>query len=115
MRLTPDTYPGEPPAANEPENAVTSLPPGFFCVFRSGHQVTVLASVNQGPVQLCLIDSGANVNFINTNVAKGLTKVRGDITQSCAAFKGAPARFPGLSERSRVLRVQTAITQEHEQ
>ena len=53
MRLTLDTYPGQPAAANEPDDAATSLPP----------------------------DSGANVHLIDTNVA--FSRVSARITPIC--------------------------------
>ncbi len=59
MLLTLGAYPGEPRAANEPEDAADSLPAGFLRAFRFGHHFTVHTSVNQGPLQLFLIDSGS--------------------------------------------------------
>ena len=82
MRLTLDTYPGEPAAANEPDDAVTSLPP----------------------------DSGANVHLIDTNVAKGSTKVRGDYQ---AELRGIQGRAGRVSRASRVSLVFAGFRQDN--
>jgi tetratricopeptide (TPR) repeat protein len=102
MRLTLDTYPGEPRAANEPEDATDSLPAGFFRAFRFGHHVTVHTSVNQGPLQLFLIDSGSSANLIDTDVARESTKVRGDYHTVLRGIQGRADKVARASQVSLV-------------
>ena len=98
MRLTLDPYAGEPPA-NEPGDAADSLPPGFFRAFRFGHLITVQTSVNQGPWQLFLIDSGSSANLIDTDVARESTKVHGDYQ---TVLRGIQGRADKVSRASQV-------------
>jgi tetratricopeptide (TPR) repeat protein len=110
MRLTLDTHPGEPRAANEPEDAADSLPPGFFRAFRFGHHVTVHTSVNQGPLQLFLIDSGSSANLIDTDVARESTKVSGDYQ---TVLRGIQGRADKVSRASRVSLVFAGFRQDN--
>ena len=102
MRLTLDTYPGEPRAVDEPEDAADSPPAGFFRLFRFGHHLTVHTSVNQGPLQLFLIDSGSSANLIDTDVARESTKVHGDYQTVLRGIQGRADKVARASQVSLV-------------
>jgi hypothetical protein len=47
-------------------------------VYRVGHMLLILTSLNDKPPKLFLIDTGAFDNMINTDAAKEVTKIRSD-------------------------------------
>jgi len=102
MRLTLDTYPGQPSGADEAEDSGDFLPPGFFRVFRFGHLLTLQTSVNKGAARLFLIDSGAYGNLIDTGVAKESTKVRGDYQTELRGIQGRADKVARASKVSLV-------------
>jgi tetratricopeptide (TPR) repeat protein len=98
MRLTLDAYPEEP-RANAPEDAADTLSPGFFRAFRIGNSFSVHTSVNQGPLQLFVIDSGSSANLIDTDMARESTKVHDD---NRTVFRGIQGRADKVARASQV-------------
>jgi len=101
LRLDLDTRPESLPADHaEPEDAVDPLPSGFFRALRFGNHLTVPTSVNESAGQLFLIDSGSNVNLIDTAVAGESTSVHADNRSKLRGIQGQVKDVSRASEVS---------------
>lgn len=76
------------PPGDDPSDAPDTPPTGYSRVFRFGHMLAVPTSINQGPPQLFLIDSGAWGNLIDTETALESTKVHRDYDARLAGVQG---------------------------
>jgi len=88
MRLDLAPYPDGPPDPDRPIDASDTLPAGFWRAPQFGHCLTVPTSINDGPPQLFLIDTGAWGSLIDTGTAEESTKVRRDHGPGLAGLQG---------------------------
>jgi hypothetical protein len=121
MRLTLDTYPGEPPAANKPEDAATSLAPGLNLIDADAAKESTKV---RGDCQAELRGIQGRAGKVSrvSRVSLVFAGFRRDNSDPPATSLEAFGDGSGLGiggilgmPVSRALRVQTAITQEHEQ
>jgi hypothetical protein len=109
MRLTLDAYPKSraPPMSRRCRrlSAARLLP--RFSLRTSRHRPDL---INQGPLQLFLIDSGSSANLIDTDVARESTKVRGDYH---TVLRGIQGRADKVSRASQVSLVFAGFRQDN--
>jgi tetratricopeptide (TPR) repeat protein len=86
LELTP-WRDGQPPADGAAD-ASDTLPAGYWRVFRFCNTLAVPTSINQGPQQPFVIDSGAWGNLIDTGIAQESTMVRRDYRSRLGGVQG---------------------------
>jgi tetratricopeptide (TPR) repeat protein len=103
----------EPAEYHEVTEASTTLPSGFYRIYRLGNHLVIPTFVNSDKPSLFLLDSGASSNLIDTDFAQESTKVDRDERTIVRGIQGKVAdtfrarhvtlRFAGFQQENQEL------------
>lgn len=98
------------PEEEDPVDAAEALPAGFYRVFRFGNHLALPASINGGRPTLFLVDSGASVNLLDTDMTREWSKLYRD---DLARVKGIQGEVTKVSRTDRITLTFAGFRQEN--